>query len=88
MKVVFCCKSVVVTQAFWLFGSSARYTYILQADVKDKAAETEGPEDVIVHDSIARPASPQHRWRHQRYRPLHGDGADSPFNADSSDGSL
>jgi len=56
--------------------------------VKDKAAETEGPQDVVVHEGIARPASPQHRWRHQRYRPLHGDGADSPFNADSSDGSL
>ena len=71
-----------------LFGSSATHMYMLQADVKDKAAETEGPEDVVVHDSVARPASPQHRWRHQRYRPLHGDGADSPFNADSSDGSL
>ena len=88
MKAVFCCKSADVTQAFWLFGSSANYMCIMQADVKDKAAETDGPEDVVVHDSVARPASPQHRWRHQRYRPLHSDGADSPFNADSSDGSV
>lgn len=97
----FCCKFVVVNNhnffggdcqksllLIWQTQLHTRYMYMLQADVKDKAAETEGPEDVVVHDSIARPASPQHRWHHQRYRPLHGDGADSPFNADSSDGSL
>lgn len=77
-----------MTISFAHLANSATYMYVLQADVKDKTAETEGPEDVVVHESIARPASPQHRWRHQRYRPLHGDGADSPFNADSSDGSL
>ena len=97
----FCCKFVVVNNhnffggdcqksllLIWQTQLHTRYMYMLQADVKDKAAETEGPEDVVVHDSIARPASPQHRWHHQRYRPLHGDGADSPFNADSLDGSL
>ena len=57
--------------------------------MKAKAADSEGPEGVIVHESHVESASPgQHRWRHQRYRPLHQDGADSPFNADSSEGSM
>ncbi|DBA80728.1 TPA: hypothetical protein ACH3X1_007959 [Trebouxia sp. C0004] len=80
-----CCAIAAVLT--WLLPIETKARSLL-ANVKDKAAETQGPEDVVVHDSLARPASPQHRWRHQRYRPLHGDGADSPFNADSSDGSL
>ena len=59
----------------------------MQATVKGKAGDVEEP-DLAGTESTAEPAgSPQHRWRHQRYRPLHRDGADSPFNADSSDGS-
>ena len=70
--------------------ASVEHDSVLQASVKAKEADTAGPDSVMVHESIAEPASPsqQHRWRHQRYRPLHRDGADSPLNADSSDGSL
>lgn len=61
----------------------------MQASTKGKVSDLEGTEDVTEQEDVAEPASsPQHRWRHQRYRPLHHGGADSPFNADSSDSSL
>ena len=61
----------------------------MQASTKSKGVDMEESGSIAEQESVAEPASPpQHRWRHQRYRPLHHDGADSPFNADSSDGSL
>lgn len=61
----------------------------MQASTKSKLTGPEGSEGHAEPEDVAAPASPlQHRWRQQRYRPLHHDGADSPFNADSSDGSL
>ena len=61
----------------------------MQASTKGKLTDLEGSEGHAEQESVPAPVSPpQHRWRQQRYRPLHHDGADSPFNADSSDGSL
>lgn len=60
----------------------------MQASAKGKLTDLEGDEGMAEQASVTEPASPQHRWRQQRYRPLHHDGADSPFNADSSDNSF
>lgn len=61
----------------------------MQAGTKGKLTDLEGDGGVAEQASVAEPGSPsQHRWRQQRYRPLHHDGADSPFNADSSDSSF
>lgn len=63
----------------------------MQASTKGKLTDLEGDEGVAEQASVAEPETaspPQSRWRQQRYRPLHHDGADSPFNADSSDSSF
>ena len=60
----------------------------MQGSAKGKLTNLEGGEGAAEQASVAEPASPQQRWKQQRYRPLHHDGADSPFNADSSDNSL
>ncbi|KAL3145940.1 hypothetical protein ABBQ38_015300 [Trebouxia sp. C0009 RCD-2024] len=83
-----CC--VIAALLTWLLPIETKSRSLLvQASTKGKVSDLEGTEDVTEQEDVAEPASsPQHRWRHQRYRPLHHGGADSPFNADSSDSSL